>query len=188
MSKPSEEIKLIEQAIKGNQKACRLLYDQYRHQLFMVCLRYAKDKSAAQDYLQEAFIQIFKNLNQFNIKKGQFESWAKRITINTCLMDIRKNSLYAMGIQHAEHIESKTADALSQLSLKEMLAIIQQLPQGYRTVFNMYVIDGFSHKEIAGALNISINTSKTQLKKARNLLQKKIVANQLAHKQVHGQI
>ena len=186
MDKPSEEIKLIEQALRGNQRACKLLYNQYKQQLFMVCLRYAKDKSVAQDYLQEAFIRIFKNLNQFNKKKGPFEAWAKRITINTCLMDIRKHSLYAMGIQHAEHIESKTADALSQLSLKEMLDIIQQLPQGYRTVFNMFVIDGFSHKEIAAVLNISINTSKTQLKKARNFLQKKIVANQQAHKQVHG--
>lgn len=152
----------------------------------MVCLRYAKDKSTAQDYLQEAFINVFKNLHQFDKTKGVFESWAKRIAINICLMDLRKKSLYSVGIAEAEYIESNTVDVLSQLSLQDMLAIIKQLPQGYKTVFNMYVIDGFSHKEIAAELGITISTSKSQLRKAKNLLQKKILSNQQVYQQLHG--
>lgn len=172
--------------MQGSELAFQQLYRMYKHPLFMVCLRYAKDKSIAQDYLQEAFINIFRKLNQFVESKGAFEAWAKRVTINICLMDLRKQSLYAVGMDAAENIESKTVDALSTLSLKEMLAMIQQLPQGYKTVFNMYAIDGFSHKEIAEELGISINTSKSQLRKARVLLQKRILANQQLYHQVHG--
>lgn len=186
MSNRTEDIKIIEQALQGNEIAYQQLYQMYKHPLFMVCLRYAKDRSIAQDYLQEAFINIFKNLNQFVESKGAFEAWAKRVTINICLMDLRKQSLYAVGIDGAENIEAKTVDALSNLSLKEMLLMIQQLPQGYKTVFNMYAIDGFSHKEIAQELGISINTSKSQLRKARVLLQKKILRNQQLYQQVHG--
>jgi RNA polymerase sigma-70 factor (ECF subfamily) len=186
LSKRTEDIKIIKQALQGSQLAYQQLYQMYKHPLFMVCLRYAKDKSIAQDYLQEAFINIFKNLNQFVESKGAFEAWAKRVTINICLMDLRKQSLYAVGIDGAENIESKTVDVLSDLSLKEMLEMIQRLPQGYKTVFNMYAIDGFSHKEIAEELSISINTSKSQLRKARVLLQKKILANQQLYHQVHG--
>ena len=101
-------------------------------------------------------------------------------------MDIRKNTLYAVNINAAEMVESKDVNALSELSLKEMLHHIQQLPTGYRTIFNLYVIDGFSHKEIAEKLNVSISTSKSQLMKARRILQKKIVVNQNIYHQDHG--
>lgn len=152
----------------------------------MVCLRYGKDRSIAQDYLQDAFINIFKNLQQFDIEKGAFGAWAKRITVNACLADIRKNTLYSVNINGAEQVESEDVSALSQLSLQEMMELIQQLPYGYRTVFNMYVIDGFSHKEIAAELNISTSTSKSQLMKARNILQKKIIVNQNIFSREHG--
>ena len=152
----------------------------------MVCLRYGKDRSTAQDYLQDAFVNIFKNLKQFDTSRGAFESWAKRVTVNVCLADIRKNTLYSVNISGAEQVESNDVSALSSLSLQEMMAHIQQLPTGYRTVFNMYVIDGFSHKEIAEQLNVSVSTSKSQLMKARNILQKKIVVNQRVYSQDHG--
>jgi len=177
---------LIEKAQKGDQRAFKELYDAYKHNLFMVCLRYGKDRSTAQDYLQDAFINIFRNLRQFDSSRGVFESWAKRVTVNVCLGDIRKNTLYSVNLTGAEHIESADVSALSQLSMQEMMAMIQKLPFGYRTVFNMYVIDGFSHKEIAAELNISISTSKSQLMKARNLLQKKIMVNQKVYSQDHG--
>jgi RNA polymerase sigma-70 factor (ECF subfamily) len=177
---------LIKGAMDGDRKAAKQLYDTYKHSLFMVCLRYAKDRDQAQDYLQESFISIFKNLNQFDSLKGAFESWAKRIAINVCLMDIRKSSLYSVSITEAEPVEDDTSDALSEMSLQEMLDLIRQLPEGYKTVFNMYVIDGFSHKEIAAELGISINTSKTQLMKARTLLQKKILNNRQYINQNHG--
>ena len=184
--KDRTEQQLIEQVMAGKRKAAQQLYEMHKHSLFMVCLRYAKDRATAQDYLQEAFIKIFKNLHQFDVDRGVFESWAKRIAINTCLMDLRKRTLYAVNISEAEKIESTTGDVVSDLSLREMLALIKELPDGYKTVFNMYVIDGYSHKEIAAELSISISTSKTQLMKARQLLQKKIISNQLVFNQNHG--
>ena len=186
MSQRNTHNEWIRNALKGDQKSFRKIYDYYKHSLFLVCLRYAKDRNIAQDYLQDAFVRIFKNLNQFDTSKGAFESWAKRITVNACLADIRKNTLYAVNISVADYVESDEVDILSELSLKEMLALIQELPFGYRTVFNMYVIDGFSHKEIAAELDVSISTSKSQLMKARNLLQKKINLNQLHYSQEHG--
>ncbi|MEL6866744.1 MAG: RNA polymerase sigma factor [Bacteroidota bacterium] len=186
MDKQSEDKRLIRQALQGKQAAYRNLYNLYKHSLFLVCLRYAKDRATAQDYLQEAFINIFKKLHHFDSEKGAFEPWAKRVTINICLMHIRKHSLYAVNLSAAEEIHAHTADALSNLSLQEMLEMIRQLPQGYKTIFNMYVIDGFSHKEIAATLEISVNTSKTQLRKARHLLQKKFIANQHVYRSIHG--
>ncbi len=186
MSKQIRDIKLIKASLKGSQQAYRSLYEHYRQSLFMVCLRYAKDRSTAQDYLQEAFINIFKNLQQFDDTKGVFESWAKRIAINVCLSNIRKQSLYSVNITRAEQMASLEVDALSQLSLQEMLKLVQGLPYGYRTVFNMYVIDGYAHKEIAAELNISVSTSKSQLMKARNLLQRRISINQRVLNQDHG--
>ena len=186
MNKTNAHTQIIEKAQQGDQLAFRKLYDQYKHSLFMVCLRYAKDRSTAQDYLQDAFINIFRNLNQFDPTRGVFESWAKRVTVNICLGDIRKNTLYAVNITRAEQVESKEISILSELSLQEMMALIQELPYGYRTVFNMYVIDGFSHKEIAAELNISTITSRSQLMKARKMLQKIILNNQLTYSRDHG--
>ena len=186
MDKNTNDIKLIERALKGDQSGFRLLYDKYKQSLFLVCLRYAKDKSTAQDYLQETFINLFKNLNRFDAKRGSFEGWAKRIAVNACLMHLRKQTLYAVGIDDAAGEVSNTVNALSKLALQEMLALIQELPQGYKTIFNMYVIDGFSHKEIAEKLGITVSTSKSQLSKARSLLQKKILNNQQVYKQIHG--
>ena len=186
MDKRKDHSHLIEKAQKGDQRAFRELYELYKHSLFMVCLRYGKDRSTAQDYLQDAFINIYRNLKQFDSQRGAFESWAKRITVNVCLGDIRKNTLDAVNITGAEQVESQDISILSKLSMQEMMAMIQKLPFGYRTVFNMYVIDGYSHKEIAAELNISISTSKSQLMKARNLLQKKIVASKQFYNQEHG--
>lgn len=181
-----ETIKLVKAAIKGDQLAYQGLYQRYKKSLFLVCLRYAKDRSIAEDYLQDTFINIFKNLSQFDELKGAFESWAKRIAINVCLADIRKNSLYLVNISGAEQLASFEVGILSELSLQEMLTLIQSLPYGYKTIFNMYVIDGFSHKEISAELNISISTSKTQLMKARNMLKQKIEENQNFFKEQHG--
>jgi len=186
LSHPKEDIDFIKRALKGNQKAFKALYQKYQHSLFLVCLRYAKDRSTAQDYLQEAFITIFNKLKQFDQSRGVFEAWAKRITINVCLMKIRKSKLYAVNITGEEQIQSTDPGILSKLSLQEMLQLIQQLPYGYKTVFNMYVIDGFSHKEIAAELGISIGTSKSQLMKARNHLKKKLLANQQVFNSDHG--
>ena len=108
---------LIQQVLAGQNRAANELYEMYKRPLFLVCLRYASDRSRAQDYLQEAFISIFKNLKQFDVSKGVFESWAKRVTINTCLMDLRKNTMYSVNISEAVQVESDMQDVLSSMSL-----------------------------------------------------------------------
>ncbi|MEM9820074.1 MAG: sigma-70 family RNA polymerase sigma factor [Bacteroidota bacterium] len=178
--------KLIQEALSGKQQAYQQLYQLHQKSLYLVCLRYAKNRTTAEDYLQEAFINIFKNLDQFDELKGAFESWAKRIAINVCLADIRRQSLYLVNISGAEEMATFDEGILSKLSLQEMLGLIQRLPYGYKTIFNMYVIDGFSHKEISAELNISVSTSKTQLMKARNVLKQKIQSNQQIFLERHG--
>jgi len=180
-----EENLLILKAAKGNEKAFRQLYENYKHSLFIVCLRYAKGKTEAEDFLQEAFINIYKGLNQFDASRGIFEFWARRITINVCLEKIRKQSLFTVSLGGHDS-EEVSPDALSELSLKELLELINELPFGYKTVFNMYVIDGYSHKEIANHLNISINTSKTQLMKARHYLKSAFLKKNNLVKTSHG--
>jgi len=167
-------IKLIQRTLKGDQEAFKLLYDQHKRNLFLICLRYSRNRADAEDLMQDAFIQIFRKLSKFDSDKGLFESWSSRVTINVCLQKLRKSSLYAVNISEVVQIEDNTPDAISQLSMQELVEMIQSLPQGYQTIFNLYVIDGFAHKEIAEQLGISESTSKTQLMKARNLLQKKI--------------
>ncbi|MCG8328450.1 MAG: sigma-70 family RNA polymerase sigma factor [Chitinophagales bacterium] len=186
MNSQKEDIDLVYRALKGQQLAFKKLYAKHQRSLFLVCLRYAKDKATAEDFLQEAFISIYKNLKKFDQSRGVFEAWAKRIVINTCLMHIRRNRLYAVNITGEEQIASQAPDILSQLSLQEMLQLIQQMPYGYKTIFNLYVIDGYSHNEIAAELGIAVGTSKSQLLKARNYLKKKLQANQQVFNSEHG--
>ena len=170
----------------GDQQACRALYDQYKSQLFIICLRYALDRSQAQDFLQDSFIKIFKNLESYDGSKGAFEFWIGRITINVCLAYARKKTIYPVSLKSIEETITTDNTILASLSLQEMLKLVQNLPYGYRTVFNLYVIDGFSHREIAQQLKISESTSKSQLAKARKLLQKKILITKKLHLQNHG--
>lgn len=181
-----QDIGLVKKARKGSHKAFKQLYDKYQHQLFMVCLRYAKDKSQAEDFLQESFIKIFKGIDSFDPEKGFFEFWARKITINVCLENIRKKSLYTLNIAGVENIPTVHEDALSILSKQEMMEMIQEMPYGYKTVFNMYVIDGFSHKEIAAYMEISVGTSKSQLSKARNYLKNLLLERTITVKESHG--
>lgn len=166
---------LIQRAKEGEEEAFKLLYDQHQRGLFLVCLRYGKNREDAEDYLQEAFIRIYRKLNLYDSSKGKFQDWAKRVTINVCLKALRKKSLYSTSIDDAQGIaDTQQPDALSKLSLQELVLTVQNLPPGYRSVFNLYVIDGYAHAEIAKMLAISESTSKTQLMKARRLIQKKI--------------
>ncbi len=168
------EIELVRRTQKGDQRAFRALYDQHKRVLFVVCLRYSRNRADAEDYLQETFIKIYKKIEQFDANRGVFEAWARRVAINTCLEKLRKHSLYAVSISDAVHLPAQGTDALSKMHLQDLIDLIQTLPEGYQTIFNLYVIDGFTHKEIAERLGISISTSKTQLMKARQMLQKKI--------------
>jgi len=139
----------------------------------LTCLRYMKSRVDAEDALQDAFISIYKDLKNYDPERSQFTTWSNRIVINSCLQKIRKKSVLNVfeDIFEMRNNLSNDPRALSELNLQEMTALIQRMPKGYRTVFNLYVIDGFTHKEISEKLGISIGTSKSQLMRAKNQLQ-----------------
>jgi len=170
----SAEEALIERCLQQDSGAQKTLYETYANRMYAICMRYADNPDTAKDLLQEGFIRVFRALPGFR-KEGSFEGWLKRIFVNNCIEFYRSNRNQpwfsdveeAAGIQADDH-------TLSNLSVDELLGLIRQLPDGYRTVFNMYAIEGYAHKEIAEQLRISENTSKTQLFKARLMLQRLI--------------
>lgn len=171
-----------EQLIKGcvrNDVACqRMLFEQYAGKLMTICLRYSCDHPEAEDILQEAFIKIFSHIHQYKFE-GSFEGWMKRIVVNCALKTIQKKKTRILQIDSQEaatqHAESFV---LSDLSETELVKLISALPDGYRIVFNLYVMEGYSHDEIAAILGIQAATSRSQLVKARKLLQKQILLTQ----------
>lgn len=165
--------KAIKAAKKGNRNAQRLLYDQFKISLFSICLRYSRDHSEAEDILQEGFINIFKDLHQFT-EQGNIEGWMRRVMVNTALRYLRK---WKRDWQHSTTQDYKETFhsqeiVFQKLGMEELTRFIQQLPEGYKVVFNLFVVEGYSHKEIAELMGISINTSKTQLFKAKATLRK----------------
>ncbi len=170
----SEEQKLIEACVKGNAKACKTLYDRFSPKMFGICLRYAKDYHVAEDVLQEGFVKIFKNLHKFRFE-GSFEGWLRRIIVNTAIEQYRKNvRMYPVGELTMEAHQAYHDMTVENMAAQDLLKLIQELSPGYRTVFNLYVIEGMSHKEISKMMNISEGTSKSQLARARYILQKKV--------------
>lgn len=167
------EQELIEGCQRGEARYQRALYQQYHPLMFGVCLRYASNREDAQDILQEGFIKVYKHIQKF-ARKGSFEGWIRRIMVHTAIEHYRRRSKYFMvDIQEAREVEFD-ADALTRLSSQEILALINELPAGYRTVFNLYAVEGYSHKEIGEMLNISSGTSKSQLSRAKKILQSRL--------------
>ena len=142
--------------------------------MYYVCLRYASDQVEAQDMLQEGFIRLFGNLDSFK-GKGSFEGWTRRIFVHTAIKYYHRMRKHNgnVPIDHA-YAHEVSATALSELGEKELLRLVQNLPDGYRIVFNMYAIEGLSHKEIAENLGIKESTSRSQLVKARKMLQNQV--------------
>lgn len=166
-----EERDLIQACIQEDKVAQRHLYDLYAPKMYFVCLRYARHAQEAQDILQDGFIKVFDHLQSFK-HQGSFEGWIRRIIVNTSLNHCRKNSFKQeqIGLE-TFHEKSVNADAISKMSEQELLQLIQALPDGYRMVFNLYVIEGYSHKEIGEMLEISESTSRSQLAKSRKWMQ-----------------
>ncbi len=165
---------LILDCKKKDIKAQEQLYRLYSSKLFAVCLKYSRSYEEAQDNLQDGFLLIFDKIEQFSFE-GSFEGWAKRVMVNNALKYYRKESfLELVNDAIAEEQEVEIDDTA--LSLDYLLGIIQELPDRYRLVFNLYVIDNYAHKEIASMLNISIGTSKSNLSRARLILKEKIEA------------
>ncbi len=173
MKRTDEELRAL--CIKGDGNAQNELYRRYAPKLWGVCLRYAKNRMSAEDILQEGFIRIFTYLDKFE-NKGSFEGWMRRTMVNTAINYYKKFLSTSREAEYHEYMSGKTldADALSSMSHQELLKLVQQMPNGYRTVFNLYIIEGYSHKDIAEKLSISENTSKSQLSRARGFLQAKI--------------
>ena len=169
----SEE-ELIRRCLNNNVKAQEEFYRRYASKMYGVCLRFAKNRMEADDFLQEGFIKVFINLGSFR-GDGSLEGWIRRTIVNTAINLIKKNHKYLQDteLDKAEVVETQ-ASALENLSAEELLGMIAELPVGYRMVFNLNVIEGYTHKEIGELLNISENTSKSQLSRARSALQRKI--------------
>ncbi|MBJ7879716.1 RNA polymerase sigma factor [Gelidibacter salicanalis] len=163
---------LIINCKKNDAQAQSQIYKLFSSQLFSLCLKYSKNYAEAQDNLQDAFVTIFKKMNQFS-HKGSLEGWMKRITINTALQ--RYRSVGVFNIVNENQIEDVAVEVNDdEVSLDFLLGIIQELPDRYRLVFNLYVLDDYSHKEIADMLDISTGTSKSNLARARMILKNKI--------------
>lgn len=169
------EDELIKACLQNNQRAQKILFETHSPRLMGVCLRYANSRAEAQDMLQDGFIKIFQKLDSYT-GEGAFGGWIHRLVVNTCLDQIRRNKKtgFSVEIENESADWSISEDAISQLRTKELLALIQKLPEGYRLVFNLFAIEGYGHKEIAKKLGIAENTSKSQYRKAKLWLQSAI--------------
>jgi len=169
------EQQLIEGCKAQKREFQKALYEQYAHRMFAICLRYSSSKEAAEDLLQDGFIKVFASIGTYQ-GKGSFEGWLKKIFLNQALEAIRKGKSNAFAdstdIQQIGDIEEE--DTTPPISEEELLKMIQDLPAGYRTVFNLYAIEDLSHREIAGMLGINEVTSRSQYNRARQILQTKV--------------
>ena len=170
-----DEKTLIERCKQGDPRAQKAIYDSLSGKMGAVCLRYMGDRDAAEDILQDGFVTLFTKLDSYS-GEGSFEGWARKIFVNTALMSLRKKDVLRQteDIETAWNISSEAPGTISQIGYKELLKAVSSLPPGFRTVFNMYVIEGYSHKEIAEELGISETTSRSQLLRARAMLQTKL--------------
>ena len=165
------ESDLIIGCLEGNRRMQEELYRRFSPRMYAVCLRYAGNAEEAEDILQEGFIKVFKKLDSFR-REGSFEGWIRRIFVNTAIEHFRRKR-YLMPVTEKEEntIEGKYLSVLDDLAARDIMALVQELSPGYRTVFNMYVVEGYTHKEIADMLGISEGTSKSQLSRAKVILQ-----------------
>jgi RNA polymerase sigma factor (sigma-70 family) len=165
---------LIRGCLSGDSRMQEALYKRFAAKMYAVCLRYSNNADDAQDLLQEGFVKIFKNLDRFRAE-GSFEGWVRRVFVNTSIEHYRKKvNLTSTSEREEALIEDGSVNALDKLAEKDIIALVQDLSPGYRAVFNMYAIEGYSHKEIGSILGISEGTSKSQLARAKGILQKKV--------------
>jgi len=173
---PVTEPDLIAACLRGEPRAQRQLYDQFAGLMLTVCRRYLKRPEDAEEALLLGFAKVFRALPTFR-QEGSLEGWVRRIMVNQALMELRRREPLHLSFEdfaQPENLAATPATADTQLQAEELLALLQTLPTGYRTVFNLYAIEGYSHPEIAEALGITEGTSKSQLSKARALLQRRL--------------
>jgi RNA polymerase sigma-70 factor (ECF subfamily) len=172
-SKVMTDEQLVAGCLKGDPIAQKALYQTYAGKMMSICMRYAPDREQAQDILQDGFVKVFQKIGHFRAD-GPLGGWIARTMVNTALDQIRRNKPFdhSLDLTEAEHLHATDEQAVSAMSTSELIALIQELPTGYRTVFNLFVIEGYPHKDIGEMLGISENTSKSQFMKARAYLRK----------------
>ena len=173
---------LIREAKKGSAAAQKCLFDLFADKMMLVCRRYMKSTEDAEELMLNGFYKFFKNLPSFHYQSdAALFMWLKKIMINECLMFLRKKTVFTIVSDSVAEDLTVEHDVLNNLSAVEIFNLILQLPVGYRTIFNLHVIEGMAHAEIAGLLGIAEGTSKSQLSKAKTLLQKMLLQNQTDH-------
>lgn len=172
---------IIQGCVNSDSKSQQIIYQKFYGKMLGVCMRYSKDRESAKDILQDGFVKVFINIKQYG-GNGSFEGWIRKVIINTALDSIRKNKhliQYADSgyvEENAEEIKEEETTEYANISTEQIMEAVQQLPNAYRTVFNMYVVDGFTHKEIGEQLGINEGTSKSNLSKAKVHLKKTLAA------------
>lgn len=173
------ESDIIEGCIFGNPRMQRMLYEKYSPKMYALCIRYAGNTDDAQDILQDGFVKVFSNIGKYK-GTGSFEGWIRRIIVNTAIEHFRKkNMLQVIDEKTETQLADENTNIFNQLEAKELLEIIKSMPSGYRTVFNLYAVEGYTHKEIATMMNLTEGTSKSQYARAKSWLQEKIKKMQL---------
>ncbi|HIX86036.1 MAG TPA: sigma-70 family RNA polymerase sigma factor [Candidatus Parabacteroides intestinigallinarum] len=171
------EQQLIEGCRKGDRRAQKELYDTYSRKMMGVCLRYVDDRETARDLLQDGFVKVFTGLDSY-AGSGSFEGWMRRIFVNCALEYLRRSDVLreATDLENTAELIHPDSSAISDLSAAELMRLVSELPTGFRTVFNMFAIEGYSHKEIGEMLGITESTSRSQYTRAKQLLQRRINA------------
>lgn len=167
---------IIEGCVRHNRKAQQMLYDKYSRFLLGICIRYADDKAEAEDILQESFLKIFFNIKDFS-GTGSFAGWLRKVAVNTAITHYHKNLKYRYHIEIEEYVSVETGTSSfeeSFFSSEELHIVLNELPAGYKMVFNLYAVEGYKHKEIAEMLGIDTNTSKSQYSRAKAVLRNKL--------------
>jgi len=166
------EESIIRGCLENDRKEQERLYRMFADEMYNVCLTYDQDRDAAKDIMQDAFLKVFKNIDQFN-RSGSLKGWVRRVVVNTALDSLRrrKGDNRLVDIEAVSEIQFQAETNASPLGAKEILVAVNRLPEGARLVFNLFALEGYSHREIAEKLNISEGTSKSQYSRARQLLQ-----------------
>ena len=173
---PENERRLIQQCCKGDRLSQKKLYALFAPKMYVICLRYAKNREDAEEILQEGFLKVFGHLQQFTFS-GSFEGWIRKIMVNVALQKYRAKSLLypVTDIENMNGIRVEEEGIYSRLDMKDMVALVQTLPPAYRLVFNLYVFEKMKHKEIANLLGIAEGTSKSNLADAKAILRKAMI-------------
>jgi RNA polymerase sigma-70 factor (ECF subfamily) len=177
------EEEIVKGCLRGDAGSQKALYEQHAGRMMSLCLRYMGSRQEAEDVFQEGFVRVFEKLHQFS-GTGNLGGWIRMVIVNTALVQLRKNRKmnYDDSLEANEQSNAGDPEVLSAISHAELMALIGSMPSGYRTVFNLFAVEGYGHKEISEMLGISENTSKTQFLKARNFLSKKLSYKELLGK------